>query len=128
MGHLWDGRYGWRLSIGLERFTGGHTDVWEAYELFYSGRCDPPNFRLPGCNRAGYFYGGVPAKGSDINFNRVEDFAESVAAYVFPVEAQQWVERWHGTPYEGLLWYPDYHATVRWQYINGLIDGTIAIP
>jgi hypothetical protein len=117
------------LSIGLERFTGGHTDVWEAYELFYSGRCDPPNFRLPGCNRAGYFYGGVPAKGADINFNREEDFAESVAAYVFPVEAQREVTRlFHRTEYEDLLWYADYRETRRWRYINGLINRTINVP
>ncbi len=166
LGHLWDGRYGGRLSRGLERFTGGRTNLWEGYGLLYSGKCDPPNFRLPGCNRAGYFYGGIPPKGSDINFNREEDFAESVTAYVFPEEAQRQVERWHGTPYERLLWYPDYRATVRWQYmnllqkltaedaesaeiffkillcvlcgkmtflqwtqyINGLIEGTIAIP
>jgi RHS repeat-associated protein len=129
LGHLWDGRYGWRLSIGLERFTGGHTDVWEAYELFYSGRCDPPNFRLPGCNRAGYFYGGVPAKGSDINFNREEDFAESVAAYVFPNEAQREIQRYHKSElYRGLLYYENYRDTPRWQYINRLINRTINVP
>jgi hypothetical protein len=103
--------------------------VWEAYELFYSGRCDPPNFRLPGCNRAGYFYGGVPAKGSDINFNRVEDFAESVAAYVFPDEAQQEVQQYREPRlYRDLLYYEDYRDTLRWQYINGLINRTINVP
>ena len=37
--------------------------------------------RKPGCNSRGYFYGDKPS-GSDWNFNRVEDFAESVAMYV----------------------------------------------
>ena len=89
--------------------------------------CDEDN-RRPGCNAAGYFYGGIPPKGSDVNFNREEDFAESVAAYVFPDEAQQWVERWYDTPYQEMLWYQDYHETPRWEYVNSLIEGTITVP
>ena len=125
LGHVWDINNNWGLSKGLEEYTGGST----------TGRLDPILFlhcdigsRKPGCNAAGYFYGDIPPKGSDVNFNREEDFAESVAAYVFPDEAQQWVERWHGTIYEELLWYPDYRETVRWEYINGLIERTITVP
>ncbi len=129
-GYAWDARWGWRLSRGLERFTGGRTDLWGGVDLLPSGQCDPPLYRLPGCNRAGYFYGGIPPKGSDINFNRVEDFAESWAAYVFPDEAQQQVAQYGQErirkEYRRLLYYEDYRETARWAYINGLITGDIA--
>lgn len=130
LGHAWDANRGSRLSRGLEEYTGGFTmgrlgkALVPAWVWNY---CDADN-RRPGCNAVGYFYGDIPPKGSDVNFNREEDFAESVAAYVFPDEAQQWVERWRGTPYEGLLWYPDYRKALRWEYIGGLINGTITVP
>lgn len=130
LGHAWDANDGWRLSKDLEGYTGGFTIGPVGRQLlrdWLREYCDEDN-RRPGCNAAGYFYGGIPPKGADVRFNREEDFAESVAAYVFPDEAQQWVERWHGTPYEDLLWYPDYHETVRWEYVNGLIEGTITVP
>ena len=89
--------------------------------------CDEDNRRL-GCNAAGYFYGGIPPKGSDVNFNREEDFAESVAAYVFPDEAQQVIDPFYETNLRDLLWYADYRDTLRWQYVNSLINGTIIGP
>ena len=96
LGHAWDANHDWNLSKGLEQHTGGFTLghlgkalmpgwLWDA--------CDADS-KKPGCNKAGYFYGGIPPKGSDANFNRKEDFAESVAAYVFPDEAQQEVQRY----------------------------------
>jgi len=127
LGHAWDANFHGRLSGKLEKYTGGRTEPWFGYgwNMTHPEPCDP---RLPGCNRAGYIYGGTPPKGSDANFNRREDFAESVAAYVFPNEAQRWVERWHDTPYQELLWYQDYRETLRWEYVNGLINGTITVP
>ena len=121
LGHVWDINHDWGLSKGLEEYTGGST----------SGRMDPILFlhcdinnRRPGCNTAGYFYGGIPPKGSDVNFNRKEDLAESVAAYVFPDEAQQEVQRYRESElYRGLLYYENYHDTLRWHYIHGLING-----
>ncbi|MBC7228085.1 MAG: hypothetical protein H5T61_12795 [Thermoflexales bacterium] len=105
----------------MMEFTGGHIVLEFTREW-----CDR-EFRLPGCSRWGYFYGGIPPKGSDINFNPQEDFAESVAAYVFPDEAQQEVQRYRESElYGGLLYYENYRDTLRWQYINGLINGTIA--
>jgi RHS repeat-associated protein len=132
LGHAWDANQGWRLSKGLEEHTGGVT-VGRLGKIILPGwlwiYCDEDN-RRPGCNAAGYFYGEIPPKGSDVNFNREEDFAESVAAYVFPDEAQQWVrEHFFGSEdYEDLLYYDDYRDTLRWHYINGLSEGTITVP
>jgi len=124
LGHVWDAHWGWHLSWGLMRFTGGYI----AFD-FMPGWCDP-EFRLPGCSRWGYFYGGIPPKGSDIYFNPQEDFAESVAAYVFPEEAQQWLIRTFRTApeYYEMFVYSDYRETLRWEYVNGLIKGTIVVP
>lgn len=91
MAHAWDANYGWKLSVALERYTGGFTNpilskikkffgFWDAGPL---GEEDMPGRRgrWPGCNAAGYFYGDKPS-GSNWNFNRKEDFAESVAMYI----------------------------------------------
>ena len=127
---MWDGNSGGRLSKGLERYTGGRTEPWFRYgwSLTHRGeRCDE---YLPGCNTAGYFYGGIPPKGSDANFNRKEDFAESVAAYVFPEKAREWlIKTFRAAPeYYEMFVYSDYRETIRWEYVNGLIEGTIVVP
>ncbi len=110
--HAWDYNYNWSLSDGLMAFTGGLINP----RIPPKG-CDEQNWR-PGCNLAGYFYGGVPAKGSDVNFNKKEDFAESVAAYIYPDEAQAYVkDRFSNTP----LFYSDYRTLPRWKYINSLL-------
>jgi hypothetical protein len=72
----------------------------------------------------GYFYGGIPPKGADAGFNRLEDFAESVAAYVFPMYAKNWIyQRYGNDPQKyGRLLYPDYTQTDIWQYVNFLIN------
>lgn len=90
LAHAWDANHGWRLSVALEKYTGGYTSrllsffkklfgpsdsgIWKSENL--PGR----QGRLPGCNAAGYFYGDKPS-GSNWAFNRKEDFAESVAMY-----------------------------------------------
>jgi hypothetical protein len=117
LGHAWDDHFHNRLSVGLEEQTGGHTDPRNQL----TGNCDSHE---PGCNNAGYFYGGVPPKGADSGFNRLEDFAESVAAYVFPGYAQNWVRNeYYNTDYEALLYYEDFSATERYRYIDRLIYG-----
>ena len=63
----------------------------------------------------------LPAKGSDAGFTREEDFAESVAAYVFPNQAQQAVSNYRGKVSERYLYYEDFTKTLRYSYINGLI-------
>ncbi len=91
LAHAWDGNFGWKLSKKLEEFTGGYTSLLSLAYKWLRGECDL-NKRLPGCNNAGYFYAGNPPAGSDVNFNRFEDSAESVTAYVYPIEAQKKVE------------------------------------
>lgn len=65
LAHTWDAANGMRLSQGLEDFTGGSTTWWGEYK-----------------------HGGLPPKGADQYFNRKEDFAESVTAFVYPGKAQ----------------------------------------
>ncbi len=89
--HIWDENNGWNLSRRLERYTGGYTSRFLSWvkkllrlaDLNGFVRADEPGKcgRKPGCNARGYFYGDKPS-GADWNFNRVEDFAESVAMYV----------------------------------------------
>jgi hypothetical protein len=89
--HIWDENNGWRLSRQLEKFTGGFTSRFLSSVKKFLRLADLNGFvkadepgkrgRKPGCNAAGYFYGDKPS-GSNWAFNRVEDFAESVAMYV----------------------------------------------
>lgn len=121
-GHAWDRNFNWRISKKLESYTKGRTDWWAHLWL---SNCDADK-RLPGCNDAGYFYGGVPPNGSDARFNSEEDFAESVAAAVYPAQAQSGVQKYQKDPlYKNLLYYADYKTTARWDFVNGLINGTI---
>jgi len=123
LAHAWDANQRWRLSDALQAATGGYTSLWRKLVLTLLRRCDEKR-RLPGCNRFGYFYGGVPPAGSDRNFNRREDLAESVAAYVYPSEAQRRVSKYrHRADYQPLLYYADYTATERWAFIDRLMRG-----
>ncbi len=89
--HAWDAKYNWKLSVALQRYTGGYTNpVWSLAKKVFgkpdSGIWESEKVaglygRLPGCNAAGYFYGDKPS-GSNWSFNRKEDFAESVAMYI----------------------------------------------
>jgi RHS repeat-associated protein len=127
LGHAWDANFGWRLSKGLEEFTGGYTSQVERHHKVLAGYCDPDQ-RLPGCNWSGYFYRGVPPAGSDERFDRKEDFAEAVVGYVHPDEVQKSVEQsFRDSPeYRDLLYYADYTRTRRWAYVDGLVNGTLA--
>jgi hypothetical protein len=93
-------------------------------------QCDPLG-ELPGCNSANYRYGGIPAAGSDINFNPREDFAESVAAYVFPDNAQKRAAKKANEENSiaySYLYYSDYRTTTRYAFIDVLVtsDATLA--
>jgi len=114
LGHAWDFNKNGSLHTKLVWHTGGS---WGT-----NSNCDADH-RLPGCNTAGYFYGGIPAKGSDNYFNPQEDFAESVAAYVFPTYAQDQVQKYYGTEKEKYLWYLDFTKTKRWAFIDNLVSG-----
>jgi hypothetical protein len=114
LGHSLDGDYGWDLSRGLEDFTGGYTvgDV-------AGSNC--ANSANPGCNAAGYFYGGVPPKGSDWAFNRQEDFAESFAALVSPNQARQDILGNPAFQANQALQYDNYLTTTRGMYMGALV-------
>jgi RHS repeat-associated protein len=124
LAHAWDGNFGWVLSKKLEEFTGGYTSIIGSAYKWRIGKCDR-NKMLPGCNDAGYFYGGIPPAGSDANFNRFEDFAESVTAYVYPVEAQRKVIVYREMKGYEYLFYSDYTKLPRWNFVNDLIEGII---
>ncbi|MCC6298813.1 MAG: hypothetical protein IT314_05920 [Anaerolineales bacterium] len=151
--HVWDGNNGWRLSRQLERYTGGFTSRFLSFfrkyfrdaDLNDRKRADEPGKRgrKPGCNARGYFYGDKPS-GSDWNFNRVEDFAESVAMYVgwgrdnaLSDWAQARISRYlrpnrEEAKYFGVdtwadyakYFYPDegdYAKTKRWQFVDEVV-------
>jgi hypothetical protein len=153
--HVWDAQHGWTLSAELEKFTGGYTNpILSAAKKLTTGGWDaglggaesqPGHYgRKPGVNQAGYFYGDKPS-GSNWNFNRVEDFAESVAMYcgwgrdnVLSRTAHGRIERYllpNGSkdPIYGIAenwsdyaqyFYPDggdYTKTKRWEFVDGLV-------
>jgi hypothetical protein len=112
-GHVLDGKNFWSLSRGLMRFTDGTRGAPPI-------SCDGEQ-RLPGCNRAGYYYGGIPPAGSDANFNEKEDFAESIAASVYPTTAQSRIQRFQNDPtYSPYLYYSNFYLTERWEYVKSL--------
>ncbi|MCX6083244.1 MAG: hypothetical protein NTW32_27265 [Chloroflexi bacterium] len=115
-GHAWDRNHGWSMSKFLVAFT--HGSVGDR-----PSNCGEEN-ALPGCNAAGYFYSGQPPAGSDNGFNPLEDFAESVASFVYPETAQSRVQQYSdpNNKYYRYLYYSDYTQTSRWMFINGLIN------
>jgi hypothetical protein len=157
--HAWDANYGWRLSRLLEKYTGGFTSPFLAGVLKVAGLSDTDRFRpgkqpgrygrRPGCNRAGYFYGDRPS-GSNWSFNRVEDFAESVAMYMgwergnaLSEHARKRIIRYQlkdgdkdpfnvidNWMYYARRFYPDkgdYTRTKRWQFVDDLVHGRIDV-
>jgi RHS repeat-associated protein len=137
LGHAWDHKNGSSLSRGLETYTGGYT-ISKPYGFAEYCAVNDPYNELPGCNKSGYFYGGIPPVTSGTGFNRYEDFAESVAAYVFPAEAHTAMEE-QLTHYKDLylagdltltaynnyylhLYYGEFRSTPRGQYIANIIS------
>ena len=157
--HAWDGNYNWKLSKLLETYTGGHTSRMTGILTRCIGKPDSGVFdqedkpgrrgRKPGCNAAGYFYGDKPS-GSNWMFNRVEDFAESVAMYIgwergndLSSWARARIDRYLLADGESAknfgvdnwafykqYFYPDngdYSKTRRWQFVDDLVKGKIAL-
>lgn len=153
--HIWDAKNTWRLSTQLEKFTGGFTDkALSSLKRFIPGQWDAgptgalPQAgrygRKPGCNAYGYFYGDKPS-GSNWQFNRKEDFAESLVMYcgwgrenVLSKTAHGRIERYllpdgqkdpiygiadHWSSYAEFFYPPDgdYTKTKRWEFIDNLI-------
>jgi len=157
--HAWDANHHWKLARLLEKYTGGFTSpplslIRRFVRLSDSGLLSPEKKpgrygRWPGCNRAGYFYGDKPS-GSNWSFNRLEDFAESVAMYIgwekgndlsdharnriiryrlkngdkdFFNVSDNWMDY-------AKRFYPDdgdYTKTKRWQFVDNLVHGKINI-
>lgn len=157
--HAWDANYGWRLSRQLEKYTGGFTSPLLSFlkrlaRLSDSGLFKPEKKpgrygRRAGCNKAGYFYADCPS-GSNWNFNRLEDFAESVAMYIgwergndLSQHARNRIVRYQlkngdKDPFHVIdnwmdyarCFYPengDYIKTKRWQFVDDLVNGRIEI-
>ena len=157
--HAWDANYGWKLSRQFEKFTGGYTNPLLSLMkrlvglsdsgLFSQGNKPGRRGRRPGCNAAGYFYGDKPS-GSAWNFNRVEDFAESVAMYVgwgrnndLSNWAEARIDRYllddgvedknfgiDNWTYYKKYFYPedgDYTKTKRWRFVDDLVNGKLEI-
>jgi len=72
LAHAWNAVNNRQFSQGLEDYTGGKTT-----------------------RRDGYTYGGTPPKGADDNFTRGEDWAESVAAFIYPGKAQAYIQEFY---------------------------------
>jgi hypothetical protein len=157
--HAWDANYKWKLSRLLEKYTGGFTNpalslIRRLVRLSDSGFLSPEKMpgrygRWPGCNRAGYFYGDKPS-GSNWSFNRLEDFAESVAMYMgwergtdLSQHARNRVIRYQlkngeKDPFNVIdnwmdyakRFYPengDYTKTKRWRFVDDLVNGRIVV-
>jgi hypothetical protein len=98
--HAWDQAHGRDLSKGLMNYTGGYTlSLFENNKkIYWVANCGATinsdgsiNFNgndwKPGCNKALYVYAPTPPKGANKSFTPGEDWAESVAAYVYPTIA-----------------------------------------
>jgi hypothetical protein len=131
LGHVWDGQNNWKYSEYLEDSTDGYTLDPKVVAAPDYCALDPYH-ELPGCNKAGYYYGGTPPKTSGYNFNRREDFAESVTAYVYPDEAHAEVmdqlSRYKiklrpdlYQLYEAYLYYDNFRATPRGRFVSNLV-------
>jgi hypothetical protein len=155
--HAWDANQGWKLSRLLEKYTGGFTNPFFGFLKRLVGASDSGLFaeenkpgghgRMPGCNAAGYFYSDKPS-GSNWKFNRLEDFAESIAMYIGWKRSNSlsdWaearirrytlengardktfgVDNW--TDY-ARYFYPDggdYTKTLRWKFVEELVKGRL---
>lgn len=77
-GHAWDFSSGRRNSLRMQWRTGSHGLLYPLRKLY-------PD------NPAYWYHPGSPPPpcGTDRNFTYMEDFAESVAAYVYPERAKQ---------------------------------------
>ncbi len=108
LAHALDAAHGWQLSQQMRAHTGSG---FPFRALHYAH----PSWKL-----LWYRVGSPPPPcGVDKNFNSLEDFAETVTAYIFPDEAQRRAEA-RGYPYE--KWgYTHFHETPRAQFFANLI-------
>lgn len=109
LAHALDAAHGWQLSQQMKAHTG-------------SGfLCKPLHYARPLWKFFWYRAGSPPPPcGIDQNFNALEDFAETVTAFIFPEEAKKRAEA-RGYPYE--KWgYTHFHDTPRGQFFKGMVE------
>jgi hypothetical protein len=116
LAHAWDATNRWRLSRDMRRAT----QAGFAHPLLHL--LAPKNDR--------YWYDpgrGPPPCGLDGHFNRLEDFAEAVTAFVYPQEAQERAtERgWPYTDPDHGYAYADFCETPRGQFVSTLLVSTL---
>lgn len=122
LAHAWDANHGWGLSRELKQKTGGSFSL-KGMINYWLGTCKPTQ---PGCNHAGYVWGDVPPKGADGNFDQREDFAESVAAYLDPMGAKNYINE--NFPKENFpkFQYDNFLDTERGRFIEELMKRVAA--
>ena len=109
LSHALDGSTKWRLSRRLREVTGSGYRLKFLHKLY-------PNWTL-----FWYRVGSPPPPcGVNKNFNSLEDFAESLTAYIFPEKAAGKAAS-RGFAYEK-YGYAHFHETPRGRFIQRLID------
>jgi hypothetical protein len=78
LAHAWDGAHGWKLSRDMRAALGAGF----RHPILHYFYPDDPNYWYDPGN-------GPPPCGVDARFNALEDFAESVTAYVYPDAAKE---------------------------------------
>jgi len=112
LAHAWDAAHGWQLSKDMQSAMGA--GFAHPIRHFFD-RSNPAYWYDPG--------NGPPPCGIDGNFNRKEDFAEAVTAYIDATEAQMRANGrgWpYADPVRGYI-YADFYATPRGQHIQALM-------
>ncbi len=112
LAHSLDAAHGWQLSQQMKKHTGSGFPLKALH------------YAHPGWKVLWYRVGSPPPPcGIDRNFNSLEDFAETVTAFIFPEEAYRRAQD-RGFPYE--KWgYTHFHDTPRGQFFKQLIDRKI---
>lgn len=116
LGHALDASYGWKLSQRMRIETGSGFLIKSFHRAF-------PKWRL-----FWYRVGSPPPPcGVNDKFNSLEDFAETVTAYIFPERAKEKAAS-RGFNYEK-YGYAHFHETPRGRYFQKLLDeATIKAP
>lgn len=109
LGHALDASYGWKLSQRMRVETGSGFPVKVLHKAF-------PRWKL-----FWYRVGSPPPPcGVNEKFNSIEDFAETVTAFIFPEKAKEKASA-RGFNYEK-YGYTHFHETPRGRYFQKLLD------
>lgn len=109
LGHALDASRGWQLSRRMQLATGSGFPLKFVHKL-------RPQWRM-----FWYHVGSPPPPcGVNAKFNAIEDFAETVAAYILPEKAKEKAAS-KGYHYEN-YGYSHFHQTPRGQFFTGLLN------